>query len=162
MEIVNIQVKWQGPYSVEEAEDMEFSNGLYLFAGKQKYERVSTIQYCGITKNSLKQRFKNHQKLPFVSNDLNIWFGSIIYPNLHSRDHLEIAEKIIIYFWQPSLNEKKRYSPPKPTTLISQWFKKDGSPRINQIAIYKELHDVLSWDGEHWRSGNLEVYKDEW
>ncbi|MHB1334078.1 MAG: hypothetical protein ACYCY1_15925 [Sulfuriferula sp.] len=162
MEIVNIQIKWQGPYSLDEAEEKAFSNGLYLLAGKQKYERVSEIKYCGITKNTLKKRFNVHHKLKLISRDLNIWFGSIVYPNDHSRNHLEIAEKIIIYFWQPCLNDRKRYSPPKPTTLISQWFKKDGAPRINQLSVYKELHDVLSWDGKHWRSGNLEVYKDEW
>ena len=162
MELVNIQENWLGPYTFEEAEENSFSNGLYLCSGILKNKRIEEIQYCGITKNTLKERFKLHKKLPLVKRGLKIWFGKVIYPNNHNRDHLEIAEKIIIYFWQPTLNEKKKFSLPKPTTLISHWFKKDGTPRINQLSIYKDLHDVLSWDGEHWRSGNLEVYKDEW
>ncbi len=37
---------------------------------------------------------------------------------------------------------------------------KDGQPRFNQRAIYRDLPDVLSWDTEHWRTGNLTVYTD--
>lgn len=161
MKHVTIQVEWAGPYSLDEADETDFGNGLYLFSGKQKHERNVQIQYCGITENSFKSRFSNHHKLPYINRDLGIWLGGISYPNNFSRAHMEIAEKIIVYFWQPSLNEKKKYSPPTPTTLISHWFKKDGAPRVNQLAIYKDLHDVLSWDGLHWRTGNLAVYTDD-
>ncbi|MNG30798.1 hypothetical protein D3C84_1164870 [compost metagenome] len=81
------------------------------------------------------------------------------YPEEASRYFLEMAESIIIYFWQPALNEKKKVFPPKPITLVSKWFKKDGSPRLRQHSMCQHLDDVLSWDGKLWRSGNLRVWE---
>lgn len=158
MEHLTIKVHWTGPYSIEEIDEQE--NGLYFVSGKRKYGRVEQIQYCGITEGRYLNRFANHHKLPLVTKDLEIWLGQIVYPTSFNRQHLETAESMIVYFWQPALNERKCYHPPKPTTLISHWFKKDGSPRFNQRSIYKYLHDVLCWDGELWRSGNLSVYAD--
>lgn len=161
MENQTIRVNWQGPYSLEEVCESDMRNGLYLLTGKRRYERNDQIQYCGITEGLYRNRFRQHHKAFEITREQKIWLGSVAYPIEHTRTHLEIAEAIIVYFWQPNLNERKKFRPPRPTALISHWFKQDGSPRFNQMSIYSDLHDVLCWDGELWRSGNLRVWSDE-
>lgn len=152
-------IDWQGPYNYSDIEDNpDWGNGLYLASGKLKYEREATIQYCGITEGSFIGRFKFHHKVHEINREQEFWLGTVKYPGEASRHFLEIAESIIIYFWQPALNARKKAFPPKPITLVNKWFKKDGSPRLRQHTMCKHLSDVISWDGELWRSGNLQVW----
>lgn len=154
-------VDWHGPYSYSEVEEApERGNGLYLATGKLKYGREATIQYCGITEGSFIGRFKTHHKVHKINREQEFWLGTIQYPGDASRYFLEMAESIIIYFWQPALNERKRVHIPKPITLVNKWFKKDGTPRRRQHTMCKHLDDVISWDGELWRSGNLQVWEE--
>ncbi|NIC06554.1 hypothetical protein [Billgrantia bachuensis] len=159
MDNLTIRLHWRGPYLLEEVCRSDIGNGLYLLTGKRKYERNEQIQYCGITESLYKNRFKQHHKIFEITRDLGVWLGEVVYPQEHSYS-LEIAESIIVYFWQPNLNERKRIYPPRPTALLSHWFKNDGAPRYNQLSIYADLHDVLCWDGELWRSGNLRVWSE--
>ncbi|MCG8519041.1 MAG: hypothetical protein MI794_13715 [Pseudomonadales bacterium] len=154
-------VDWRGPYSYEDLEEnREWSNGLYLATGKLRYEREACIQYCGITEGSFFGRVKNHHKVHEINREQEFWVGEVKYPIDVSRHFLELAEAIIIYFWQPTLNERKRIGAPMPITLVNKWFKKDGTPRRRQHSMCKYLDDVLSWDGTLWRSGNLQVWDD--
>ncbi|MGC2238596.1 MAG: GIY-YIG nuclease family protein [Pyrinomonadaceae bacterium] len=151
-------INWYGAYTFEEIEyHPDFGNGIYLITGKQKYQRDSEIQYCGITKDSFYNRIKTHHKKDFIFKEQKFWLGKFLYPKIFDRSDLETAEKIIIYFWQPKLNERKRIAPPTPTTILNFWFKKDGTSRLNQLAIYRDLADVISWDEVNWRTGNLQV-----
>jgi hypothetical protein len=153
-----IILDWYGPYSDSSLKnEKEFGNGLYLITGKRPYERNQIIQYCGITESSFYSRFLKHHKKEEVSRNRSYWLAEIFYPKRINRKALELAEKIVIYFWQPPLNERKRLYLPEPTTVINRWFTIGGKPRINQIQIYKDLSDVISWDGENWRTGNLKV-----
>lgn len=160
MDNLTIRLNWRGPYSLDEVCELDSGNGLYLLTGKRSYERNEQIQYCGITEGLYRNRFKQHHKIPKIIKDLGIWLGEVVYPQKHTRTHLETAEAIVIYFWQPNLNERKKVCPPRPTVLMSHWFKKDNSPRFNQLSIYTDLPDVLCWDGELWRSGNLKVWSE--
>lgn len=162
-EHTTIIINWLGPFSYEEVLGLsEQGNGLYLATGKlKKKKQESTIQYCGITEGKFSSRFKRHHKIWEINREQRFWLGNIITPHNSTRYYLEIAETLIIYFWQPSLNTRKKISPPKPTTVINHWFKKDGTPRIYQQKIYRDLDDVLSWDGTYWRTGNLKVYKND-
>jgi hypothetical protein len=153
-----IILNWFGPYAFDEVlQDKESGNGIYLVTGKRPYERTAKIQYCGITENSFAYRLKTHHKIHEVTKDRRFWLAQIEYPVEFNREILETAEKIIIYAWQYDLNEKKKYTPPQPTTIINFWFKKDYTPRFNQMEIYKDFTDVLSWNGDFWRTGNLKV-----
>jgi len=154
-------IQWFGPYDFEEvASAANFGNGIYLIAGKQSYQRKSEIQYCGITEDSFYNRIRTHHKRDFILRDQTFWLGQFLYPKKLNRSVLETAEKIIVYFWQPKLNERKKIAPPEPTTILNFWFKPDSSPRYNQLRIYRDLLDVLSWDGKLWRTGNLDVWSD--
>jgi len=158
---ITVIVDWKGPYSVEQvSKNAQWGNGLYMFAGKRKYKKTNEIQYCGITEGSFTGRFAQHHKLHEINRDLQIWLGSASYPQNASRHYLEMAEAIIVYFWQPALNEKKTVHAPKPVSVISRWFKQDGLPRMRQHPICKSIDDVLSWDGRLWRTGNLSVWED--
>jgi hypothetical protein len=155
-----IILKWYGPYTDETLErDNEFGNGIYLITGKLRYEREACIQYCGITENAFHNRLNNrHHRRNEITRDREYWLSEIIYPISINRNLLDISEKIIVYFWQPPLNERKKISIPEPTTIINHWFNAKGEPRINQRGIYRDLYDVISWDGEYWRTGNLNVW----
>jgi hypothetical protein len=153
-----ILIHWHGPY--KSIEEIEGENGLYLLTGKRKYEPQEQIQYCGITEDSFYCRLVNHQRINEITRDLRIWLGTIAYPEVTDRSHLWVAEKMLVYFWQPALNTQLRYHPPQATNLISQWFFCDGEPRHHQKAIYQDLPDVICWDGSLWRTGNLKVYSD--
>lgn len=154
-------INWRGAYTFEELEsDREFGDGIYLIAGKRKYQRNSEIQYIGITEDSFYNRIKKHHKKDLVFKDTTFWLGKFEYPKKVDRNILETAEKILIYFWLPELNDKKKTALPEPTTLLNFWFKKDLTPRFNQLKIYRDLYDVISWNGEFWRTGNLNVWSE--
>ncbi len=154
-------INWYGAYAFEEISyENNFGNGIYLITGKQKHQRNSEIQYCGITEDSFYNRLKSHRKKDVVCRERKFWLGEFLYPKKIDRNVLETAEKIIIYFWQPNLNERKKVSPPEPTTILNFWFKKDNMPRLNQLAIYRNLKDVISWDGVNWRTGNLKIWQE--
>jgi len=152
-------VDWRGPFTLEDIErDPELSNGLYLATGKLKYQRSANIQYCGITEGSFFNRLRYHHKVHEIFKEQQFWLGSIRYPNEASRRYLELVESMIICFWKPKLNEKKKFAAPKSITLINKWFKKDYTPRYRQHTLCKHLDDVISWDGKLWRLGNLQVW----
>jgi G:T-mismatch repair DNA endonuclease (very short patch repair protein) len=152
-------INWYGPYTLDEVTyEAESGDGIYLITGKLKYQRNPDILYCGITEGTFYNRFKYHHKKDLVFREQRFWLGKIKYPVNFNRNDLETAEKIIIYVWEPRLNERKKVSPPTQTTLLSFWFKKDHTPRTNQLEIYRDLYDVISWNGENWRTGNLHVW----
>jgi hypothetical protein len=90
-----------------------------------------------------------------ITKNPTVWLGQIEYPRRFNRKHLELAEGCLIYFWGPNLNRSKLVTPPELVCLISRWLKPDGEARKNRLAIYRELPDVIWWDDEYWRTGNL-------
>ena len=155
-----IVIRWTGSVPVGDLED-GLGGGLYLLSGCCRYERNDTVQYCGITKRDFPKRLSEHHKAHLITRNLRCWTGTIEYPAKPSRATLEIAETLLIYFAQPPLNERKKLSVPKSTTVVSHWYKRNGEPRINQQGLLADFPDVISWDGEYWREGNLRVYTDE-
>jgi len=156
-----IILHWKGPFSCEELEKKsDLRRGVYLATGKLRNKQTKNIQYCGITEGSFWTRIKNHHKVHQINRNQEFWLAEVTYPRRFSRSLLELAESIIIYFWQPELNERKKVYQPLPLTLVNHWFKKDGKPRLIQHTMCKELEDVLCWDGELWRTGNLGVWED--
>ena len=55
-------VKWFGPFSQEEINEWEKEYGtcqLYLFGGMKKYAKTKLTYYCGVTKRSVSERFRD-------------------------------------------------------------------------------------------------------
>jgi hypothetical protein len=157
-----IILHWTGPFKYEDLENNpDLRCGVYLATGKLKYKQTKEIQYCGITEQKFICRIKNHHKVFEINREQEFWLAEMVYPVSCSRTLLELAESIIIYFWQPALNERKKICQPRPVTLLNYWFTKEGKPRMRQHTMCKDLDDVLSWDGKLWRTGNLSVWE-EW
>lgn len=159
-----IVIGWQGPYTLESVYESDLGNGLYFISGRMKYERRDQIQYFGITERTYRERLRDrHHAVERVTKNRQVWLGQVEYPSRFTRGHLELAEACLIYFWGSSkLNRKKLAKPPKPVCLIARWLKPDGEVRLKRRHIYRDLLDVLWWDGEYWRTGNLySPYLDE-
>jgi hypothetical protein len=157
MTLRTIVIGWWGPYTPEDVRFADLENGLYFLGGRRKYERQDQIQYFGITEGSYRRRLNRwHHAMSQITKNPRVWLGQIEYPRRFTRRHLELAEDCLIYFWGPNLiNQKKLITPPESVCLISRWLRPDGEARKNRLAIYRELPDVLWWDGEYWRTGNL-------
>ncbi|MEJ7623166.1 MAG: hypothetical protein WKF34_04175 [Pyrinomonadaceae bacterium] len=156
-EYQTIVIEWYGPVSWETIEDLD-AGGLYLFTGRQKYQRKDAVQYIGITEGRYRTRFSRHHKAEFIVHNLRCWVGQVKHPSDLGRVGLERAESMLVYFACPDLNERKTVRPPRPTAVISHWFNEHSTPRYNRQGIFKDFPDVISWDGEHWREGNLRVW----
>lgn len=115
-------VKWSGPFEDWEVGNELRVNCLYIITGCLKYERAVSLQYCGITERDLFKRLndKNHKR-DLVKRDRQYWVGNIISDEKIMRKDLEMVESLIIYFWQPELNDKKRKYPPEKTVVINRW-----------------------------------------
>jgi|688.fasta_scaffold551110_1 hypothetical protein len=163
-EELNVKIHWHGAYSFDDEEQLKKrGNGIYLLTGKRAgrgYRDDIGIQYIGITELSFWDRFKDKNHKIHSIKELEIWCGEIQYPSTFTRQHLELSESLIVYYWQPNLNERKKVYPPSNTTVVSHWFKRDGEPRLRQHTVLKNLSDVISWDGIHWRVGNLNIYEE--
>lgn len=151
-------VKWFGPFTDAEVEQVNFANGLYLITGYQKGKRTQDIQYCGITETNLAKRLARHHKKDLVTREREYWLGKIVTDIQPARQDLELIENLIIYFWQPQLNEQKRKNPPDQTVVISRWHDKAGNLRRRTQHQAQQLEDVIFWDGDNWHTGNLKVY----
>ena len=153
-------VEWRGPYSYREiADNPSWGRGLYFATGRIRYGRVATIHYCGFTEGSYVTRLRNHHKVHEINREQEFWLGEVVCPSDASRYFLERAESMFIWFWLPRLNDKKTKHPPTPTTLINWWVRKNGEPRLRRHPMYRDLPDVVSWDGEYWRTGNVNVWR---
>lgn len=154
-----IIVRWEGPHTLQDVSESRLGRGLYFLTGRRRYEREDKLQYFGITKNSFRGRINHrHHAVQKIQRNLRVWLGHLEYPDEFDREYLEIAEGAMIYFWEPELiNVKKRYRPPEPVCLVARWCKPNGEPRLKRLSIYADLPDVLWWDGEAWRVGNLRM-----
>jgi len=162
MAIKTIIICWEGPHDLETVGSSDLGNGLYFLSGRRRYERSDQIQYFGITTRKYRNRIKyDHQALGQIREDtLCIWLGQIEYPRRFKVDHLKLAESCLIYFWQPNVNKIGKIWLSEPVCLVSRWTKLDGSVRRRREFVYKDLPDVLWWDNEYWRTGNLKLEQD--
>jgi hypothetical protein len=156
-------VNWQGPYNDEDLNNIDDNLGLYLITGYQKHKKTELIQYCGITEQNFATRLNsNHHKKELITRNRKFWIGKIKSDKKIIRDDLEIVEKLIVYFWQPVLNEKKKYSLPSPTVVINRWYDTNGNLRKRITHEAQKLHDVIFWDGMYWHlSDRLRLFTED-
>ena len=159
-EFESIVINWHGPVAAEEI-DSYHEGGLYVITGYKHYGRKDKIQYIGITERSFSARFDRHHKIKQVVRNRRIWVGEIVYPTEPSRTKLERAEGMLIYALQPDLNQQKKFTLPRPAVVVSHWFTPKKAARFNHQGIFSGFPDVISWDGKHWREGNLRVFTNE-
>lgn len=144
-------VNWYGPYNDENLKSNEVSLGLYLMTGKQKHDRLLDIKYCGITKRLVHKRILySHHKKELITRDRQYWIGKVTSMSKITRKDLELIEDLIIYFWQPKLNDKKKHKLPSPTVILNRWFNIKGELRHKTKYEGQKLNDVIYWDNQYW------------
>ena len=168
-------VDWYGPYySQQEAAKCakeDYEAGLYLIIGKKKYEHgESRLQYIGIA-DLLYGRLKGqHDKIPTVTRDQELWLGEIVSAWGSGRARLELVEWAYIYFLDIAQNlRKKRNPPPQEITIINRWWPKNFDsirvkrphrawPDIIDYSIECEVATVGCLGGwvEKWNKENFE------
>ncbi|WP_373777126.1 hypothetical protein [Glaesserella sp.] len=163
-------IHWFGPFTLDEVINSDWGRekGLYIATGKTKGSRSdSSIQYCGITDRPYSNRFKNHDTLPNITRELQIWLGDVVvspYPSRNSTK-LKEPERLLTYYLDFELNllnKKNLNSKPEIGTLVNYWFKKDRTLRARKPIEMNDLPDVISWDGEVFRSGKLSIHYDDY
>ena len=135
MEPYEIEIKWDGPFRIEEViEEMDNAGdppdyeegedyGLYQIYGKHILCGADTLLYIGqSTSQTFSWRLNQHNKewLQYEE-DIQVYLGRVYDPKKHSKtDKLEswesdikIAEKILIYKYSPNHNNREISEPPK-------------------------------------------------
>lgn len=152
-------IEWVGPFfSLDELKEWEKVNNqscdfnFYIITGKLKGKKTIT-HYCGITDNQIGYiYFRFHDKTHKVHNlsrETNIWIGCLSNQKQRTRNNIELCETMIISYWQPEENIKKRaYYPSIPVLLINRWFDTNKKLRTRVIYPAQKLSDVIIYD-EH-------------
>lgn len=166
-------VQWYGPFETleqlkywEKNNNTSFSFNLYLLTGKEKFQKKYS-HYCGITKQQyIFQRLqKNHDKFPLIIRERNIWAGRFADPSQVDRENAELVESLIISYWQPQLNDKKKkYFPRESVGLINKWYNKQQKSLQNRRFPAQSLTDVVLYDKndeEIWTAEQLKRLKVE-
>lgn len=172
-DVTTVIIEWKGPFLLDELKGREEGNGIYLLTGskvapssrKRNPIAEDELQYCGITEQQFCKRVKaSHEKVKLIDQaSLRVWIGCLMYPKEQIRQHLETAEAAFVSFWDIKMNDKKkRYYPKTSVCIVSRWHKPSGNPYKKfpaDIKFIKLLNDVLWWDTEEWRVGDLHIYK---
>ena len=150
-------IDWVGPFSeIEELKKWEKHNNtmrnyyFYIISGKP-YNMRNYRSYCGITQNKDGYVYKRYQCDPnhkiHTMRDKEIWIGRFSDNSAHSRSDIELCETMIVSYWQPELNNKKKSTYPSSNiVLINRWFKTDLVPRQNNIYIAQKMSDLIILD----------------
>ncbi|MBK0403063.1 hypothetical protein I5M27_08695 [Adhaeribacter sp. BT258] len=154
-------INWHGPFrSLEDITPEQKGNGLYFLWGKTKGQKNHRFQYIGITEQNFTDRFKdpNHRCHELRFPESSIWLGHIHYPSRYKRNLLELGENCLCHFAAPDKNKNKLYQPRKPGCIISQWCTQEGIPRLRRPSLPDYMPEMLWWDTERWRTGNMKVW----
>lgn len=165
LDTTTVIIEWLGPFTMEELKKRPEGNGLYLLTGIPQKSRAKSdkLLYCGITEKLFCERIRpgHHAVKQIKPETLRVWIGCLVYPTECVRQHLEDAEGAFVSFWDVMLNaRKKKFYPAKAICIVARWCKKDGKAYKRwsaSLAFIKALDDVLWWDTEDWRVGNLSL-----
>lgn len=152
-----VGVDWYGPYTKADActaAANDYVGGLYMCIGRQAYERSASLQYIGISKESLGTRLRQSPKLSSLSSGEKIWLGEIGTAERPGRKRkmtpatLDAAEWLHVYFLSLPLNEKKRINAPtKPVTVMNRWWRPDyETPHRRPHPDWPDLIDFMGPD----------------
>ncbi len=154
-------VNWRGPFDAEGLRTLKEGNGVYMATGRFRYGRKDDILYFGITKREFKKRLlEPHPTYEIREETKQVWVGQLVFPVDFHRGHLGLVENLLIWFWQPLLNIKKKLRPKHQICLINQWFWADGAQqRIQRPSVIKDVPDVIWINDEMHRTGKLTKWR---
>ena len=165
MRSFSIIIHWYGPFSFNDAINIK-EEGIYFTYGRNKKGATPEnckLLYCGISERDIGERINEHCNDSYNHQQNEWWIGRQIFPRKKSRQILEFAEWIVVYFTAPEHNFKKRKNPPtEEIFLINEWFfSTTEERRRNNIGVMQKISDVLCWspDSSLVREGNLRVWE---
>lgn len=157
----NFVIEWKGPYySIEDIKEEDFQNSFYLISGLLKSQRGGPrVQYCGISHSrSVFSRLhdKNH-KHERVTREKQIWIGEFSDSKLNTKENIELAEHLLVYYYGIELNQKKRKRLPKqPISIINRWKKITGEFRQRRKYPVQDIDSIILYDGDSfWNAKNF-------
>lgn len=175
MKHIAVKIDWYGPYTsvlaAQAAAKSDFNGGLYLAIGALEGKPKNKIRYVGLSKNLFSRVNAKHSALSQFVGEHQIWLGEVAStgipgPKIQSTDlHLDLAEWGHVYFLDPSLNDKKRWTPPKhPVTIINHWWDTEYETLVKKRP-HKHWPDIIDFLGMEygakvvWYGGKCEKWK---
>lgn len=149
-------IEWVGPFTIdslikwEKEKNQDHKYNFYIITGtpfKKKYPR----SYCGITQSKdgfVYMRYLNDSShiIHQLRNE-EIWIGRFSDNEVHSRDEIELCETMLISYWQPELNiKKKTYYPIDNVVIINRWFKPSLELRQKCLYAAQKMSDLIILD----------------
>ena len=150
-------VKWFGPFSQEEINEWEKEYGtcqLSLFGGMKKYAKTKLTYYCGVTKRSVSERFRdsNHHIKEIGNRKSSIYIGRISNLKHPTDEQNKLVEKMLTAYLDSSIGRdvmlnKTNFSFPKSNIyIINEWWKpyvEEIWQRQSKVAPSYYIPDVL-------------------
>lgn len=156
-------LEWYGPFSnpqdIKTWEEKGIGSGktyLYIFKGKKPRSKTKQAIYCGQAfKQSAGKRLSNkgHHIQEVIAHQecLEIWVAK--FQNKPSKDNVNLVERVLTSVIDQVertdtlevLNEINKYRPHDLAYIINEWYKVDGTPRLNYKSgsICSLMNDVL-------------------
>lgn len=155
-------INWYGPYDDTTIKEVEFSRCLYMITGysNKDLKKINkgettdiqkTILYSGITMRKVRKRMNDGKHKHWsLESEPDFWIGKVEIATT-SRYLLEKIEHIIINFWSPKLNSRKKLTQPKhKLVLVNQWRFPDKTTRVIKYHVAQKLPDLIFFNGEEW------------
>lgn len=109
--MLDIHIRWEGPYSVEEAKGFKSTSdyGLYQFYGEHiLYGQDSLLYFGKAERRTFGERLSEHNWHLWTSSNVSIYVGRVCSKNaLEIKEwwrQIDLAERIILQSHNPSFN----------------------------------------------------------
>ena len=165
-------IEWVGPFenmdslmNWEKENNADHLYNFYIVTGKLPKKR-KVQSYCGITQNKDGFVYKRYQcdtsHIVHKMRDEEIWIGKFSDSEIHPREDIELCETMIISYWQPELNKKKKsYFPTDNIVLVNRWFKPSFEPRQKCKYAAQEMSDLIILDDDAiWGTEKIKKLRD--
>ena len=163
MSIKTITIEWTGPYTKEQIDQIEDSNGIYLIAGSRKGPVREGILYVGITGREFRKRLSKNEHgeidKAITKPTRNYWLGKSNYlrrnrgksgsVTFEDVEHLIIRYLCLEYGMDSLINRRKKKSNPKRSVgIINAWkFKESKKERIREkYTAQSHLANIILYD----------------
>jgi hypothetical protein len=102
-----IEIKWEGPYSIEAMKAFTGNIGLYQIYGAHPIYGSNSLLYIGMTIAGFESRFSSHYNdwIKYEYDDVKIYVGEVVtLLDNDTTESVKIAEKLLLYYCAPGYN----------------------------------------------------------
>ncbi|WP_066487303.1 hypothetical protein [Sphingomonas sp. CCH9-F2] len=153
-------IDWCGPFHTIEAACAAVAEGgygeaLYMAIGSKLGQRVTHVQYVGIT-GDLTGRFNGKHPIQTLlrAKSLRLYVGIVTSQSVagkkashHAKIPLYLAESALAFLLELPLNKDKRCNPPKDSiVVVNRWYREDFATRRRRQP-HATWPDLVEYDG---------------